>query len=113
MTIQEYEDEIIELIKDASIIDIHTSPDFQCDQTDGFPTSLCVNWDKGKAWLTLNYHLVDDDMDITQYLQGCAEFGIRNCVDAEDFDNLLDILGEDAYQSACLHEDDNITMEGI
>lgn len=113
MTIQEYEDNIKTLIAKASIVDIHTSPDFQCDQTDGFPTSLCVNWDKGKAWLTLNYHLVDDDMDITQYLQGCADFGIRNCADIDEFNSLLKLLGDDAYESAWLPEDDDITMEGI
>ncbi len=43
MTIQEYEDRVKGIIADASIVDIHTSPDFQCDQTDGFPTSLCVS----------------------------------------------------------------------
>ena len=25
--------------------EIYTSPDFQCDQTGGFPTSLCVCWE--------------------------------------------------------------------
>lgn len=26
--------------------EVYTSPDFQCDQTGGFPTSLCVCWEK-------------------------------------------------------------------
>lgn len=34
--------------------EVYTSPDFQCDQTGGFPTSLCVCWEKQKAWLELN-----------------------------------------------------------
>ena len=33
---------------------LDTSPDFQCDQTGGYPTSLTVNWTAGKAWLELN-----------------------------------------------------------
>ncbi len=33
--------------------EVYTSPDFQCDQTGGFPTSLCVCWEKQKAWLEL------------------------------------------------------------
>ena len=33
--------------------DVYVSPDFQCDRTGGYPTSLCVNWDKCKAWLQL------------------------------------------------------------
>ncbi len=113
MTIQEYEDRVKGIIAGASIVDIHTSPDFQCDQTDGFPTSLCVHWDKGKAWLTLNAHLVDDDTDVTPYLQGCADFGIRDCADAEDFNNLLKRLGEDAVDSAWLPEDEEQTMGGM
>ena len=29
--------------------EVYTSPDFQCDQTGSFPTSLCVCWEKQKA----------------------------------------------------------------
>lgn len=38
--------------------EVYTSPDFQCDQTGGFPTSLCVCWEKQKAWLELNENTV-------------------------------------------------------
>ena len=34
--------------------DFYQSPDFQCAQTGGYPTMLCVNWDEEKAWLKLN-----------------------------------------------------------
>ena len=33
--------------------EVYTSPDFQCDQTGGYPTSLCVNWEQKKAWLQM------------------------------------------------------------
>ncbi len=111
MTIREYENRIKDIIADATIVDIHTSPDFQCDQTDGFPSSLCVHWEKGKAWSTLNAHMIEDGTDITPYLQGCADYGIRNCADAEDFNTLLRQLGEDAYENACLPEEE--TEESI
>lgn len=34
--------------------DFYQSPDFQCAQTGGYPTMLCVNWDEEKAWLMIN-----------------------------------------------------------
>ena len=51
--------------------DTHVSPDFQCDQTGGFPVSLCVNWEEGKAWLMLNESLVmdRDDTELNYYRQ--------------------------------------------
>lgn len=82
------------------------SPDFQCDQTLGFPTSLCWNRKEGKAWLALKESLIDDDLDMAQFDKGVEEFGIRDCWDIDDFNNLLNELGEDAYQSAFMHGDD-------
>ncbi len=40
MTIKEFYAKRDALISDT--FDIYTSPDFQCDQTGGFPTSVCV-----------------------------------------------------------------------
>lgn len=82
--------------------DVHISPDFQCDQTGGFPTSLCVNWEEGKAWLQLNENLImdRDEMELNYYRQLCADFGVRDCQDEERFNALLRGLGEDALQSA-------------
>ena len=40
MTIDEFEKRIKAITADTDFSDIHTSPDFQCDQTGGFPTSL-------------------------------------------------------------------------
>ena len=54
--------------------EVYTSPDFQCDQTGGFPTSLCVCWEKQKAWLELNESLLmdRDDMELGYYRDLCA-----------------------------------------
>ena len=86
--------------------DVYVSPDFQCDRTGGYPTSLCVNWDKGKAWLQLNDNVNTDGVDVAKYEQLCADFGIVDCVDIEQFNQILSSLGEDAKLSASLPEDD-------
>ncbi len=106
MTYDEFMDKVENLNEDTDTIDIYSSPDFQCDQTGGFPTMLCVNWDKGKAWLQLNEFLVTKGMDLSEYEQKCADFGIRNCNDIEDFNNILKSLGDDAEQTASLSEND-------
>lgn len=84
---------------------IHTSPDFQCDQTGGFPTSLCVSWEKGKAWLELNEGMITDTYNMASYEHGCVQFGIRSCNDTETFNSLLRTLGEDAIQNAELFDE--------
>lgn len=100
-------DKINEIINDEGSLNIYTSPDFQCNQTGGFPTSLCVCWSKGKAWLKLNENILADrdEMELDYYRDLCADFGIRNCFDTEDFNNLLKELGEDAYATAHIPEE--------
>ena len=116
MTVEEYERKIKEIVSETDLSDIHTSPDFQCDQTGGFPTSLCACFEKGMAWLTLNAHLAPDGVDIAAYEQLCADYGIRLCCDAEQYNELLKDLGEDAYNTAYLPEDgetEGLSMGGI
>lgn len=64
------------------------------------PTFLNIHWNSGTAWLTLNYTLVDEDFDITEYEQACADWGIRDCNSIEEFNSLLESLGEEAYSYA-------------
>ncbi len=111
MKLKQFEKERRALTKDASIADIHTSPDFQCNQTNGFPTSICVYWAKGKAWLELNEWVAGFDEDLSEYKQGCADFGIRDCHSVEDFDAILKELGEDAIQSAGLTDEEIEELE--
>jgi hypothetical protein len=87
---------------------IYTSQDFQSDQTEGFPASLCWDWDADKAWLELNESLVydRDEMELNYYRQLCKDFGERSCCDADDFNALLEELGEDAVHNAWIHGDD-------
>ena len=104
MKYEEFKKEVDRIQSRVGILDIHTSPDFQCDQTDGFPTSLC--WAEGKAWLELNESLIHEGEDLSKYDQMCAEFGIRDCEDIEDFNELLEELGRDAMESAYLYPEE-------
>lgn len=109
MSYDEFMHQLELLNEDTDAIDIYTSLYFQCDQTGGYPTLLCVNWDKGKAWLQLNESLCYDE-DVSGYQQLCAEFGIHDCNTVDDFNNILNSLGEDARQTAFLPDEDDYTM---
>lgn len=114
MTYDEWQKKTAELYRSG---EVYTSPDFQCDQTGGFPTSLCVCGEQNKAWLELNENLLmdRDDMELGYYRDLCADYGIRSCCDIEDFNRLLQGLGEDAVQSAELFPDEGegFTMGGM
>lgn len=86
--------------------DTHVSPDFQCEQSGGFPVSLCVNWEQEKAWLALNYSLVESGQDVSSYEKMCADFGFKQCCDTDQYNDILRGLGEDAIQSAEIIPDD-------
>lgn len=72
MNYDEFIHKLEQLNEDTDTIDIYTSPDFQCNQTGGFPTMLCVNWDKGKAWLQINELLVSDNDSICRRVESSA-----------------------------------------
>lgn len=110
MNYDEFSEKIEGIVRGSKLIDIHTSPDFQCDQTGGFPVSLCVCWEKGKAWLSLNESLIDEDEDVSEYQEMCAQFGIRDCYDESDFNKILKELGNEAYENAQLEEDEGMEM---
>lgn len=77
-----------------------------------YPTCLCVCWTKGVAWLMLRYDLADDGVDLSEFEQGVADFGIRKCEDVDQFNALLKDLGEDAYDIGYIppEEDETETM---
>ena len=108
MSYDEFVHEIEELNKDTENVDIYTTEDFQSDKTGGYPTYLCVNWDKGKAWLQLNETFRYSNIE--HYQELCADFGIRDCNNTTDFNNILHSLGEDAEQVAYISDEDDFTM---
>ena len=105
MNYEEFKKQIDRIQARVGILGVHTSPDFQCDQTDGFPTLLC--WADGKAWLELNESLIHEGEDLSSYDRMCSDFGIRDCESIEDFNALLEELGDDAVQSATLYPEES------
>lgn len=63
---------------------------------------------KGKAWLEPNLFLLENCSlkEIDLIWNQCADFGIRDCYDANNFNELLKKLGEDAVQSATIYDED-------
>ena len=105
MTAEEFRNEISGIITDDSTLSMTVSPDFQCDQTGGFPTSLCVCWSQFKAWLQPNEFVDATPEQFQRAWQACADFGFRQCFNDEDHNNILKSLGEDAYNTAYIPED--------
>lgn len=103
-----HEQRIKEILEDYEMFSYYASPDFQCDQTKGFPTVLCVCFEKGLAWLELKKDILLDknEMELDCYRQLCADYGIRACHDNNQFNTLLKELGEDAYNTAYLTDED-------
>lgn len=95
-----------ELTEPASVEDIHTSPDFQCDQTGGYPTSLVWNITNGTAILQPSPAFDDDSEGARQCLRDCADWGVRPCASWEDYNDLLESIGEEAYENAAVPLDD-------
>ena len=78
--------------------DTETSFEFQCDETCGWPTCLMWNRAEGKAWLASNDNLGDNDPYYEKSMRACENFGIRSCESVDDFNRILDSLGENAQQ---------------
>ena len=87
--------------------DLHISPDFQSDQTEGFPASLCWDTRQNVAFLIPNESMADDETELAYYTKLCEDFGDRSCADRDDFNSILKELGEDADHSAWLPEQDD------
>lgn len=95
------------------IAEIYVSPDFQSDQTGGYPTMLCVNWEKEIAWLEPNKIIDSGDTNMHKISEMCADFGIKKCADAEQFNGILKDLGKDAYETACLPTEDEGQVQSL
>lgn len=105
MTYKELTEKIGTLLENRNLFDVDVSPDFQSEQTGGYPAYLCVLWDAGKAWLEPNEMLADGETDLSCAYQGCADFGIRDCPDRNAYNNLLAELGQDAVDMAWLPDE--------
>lgn len=108
MTVDQYFQRIGSIIRDPRLLEIDESADFQCDQTGGVPTSLCVCWEIGLVWLAPNLNMIDDSVDLTRVYQECADFGFTQCNSIEDYNDILKSLGGDAYENAYIPDDEDM-----
>ena len=93
-----------------TFVDTETSFEFQCDETGGWPTCLMWNRAEGKAWLAPSEHPDDDGGQYEKAMKNCEKFGIRNCESTEDFNEILDSLGEDAKQCKIYDQSEDIDI---
>lgn len=114
MTIGQYNAEVNRMRRIHGSYSLQISPDFQCNYTEGFPTSMGVCWEAEKAWLTLNESIPVGEAEAQHLWQLCADYGFKTCRNFNDFNRLLEGLGEDALRSAELIEDEEeIEMGGM
>ncbi len=99
----DFEKQIREL---NTFADTESSYDFQCNATGGWPTSLTWNHAEGKAWLAPNDSMDCDSAHFETAMKACERFGIRTCESVEDFNAILDSLGEDARQCKLYEENE-------
>jgi predicted NUDIX family NTP pyrophosphohydrolase len=90
---------------------VYSGADFQCDQTEGYPTVLCWDFEDETAWLEPAPAYDDDSPEAAQCRELCEEWGTRTCDSWEDYNDLLESIGEEAYQNAAmLDEEDGFDM---
>ncbi len=99
-----------QLRKLNNFADTESSFDFQCDATDGYPVCLTWNRSEGKAWLTPNESLGYEQSQFDEAMRACEKFGIRDCESVEDFNAILDSLGEDAASCKIYDETEDVDL---
>ena len=99
-----------EIRKLNTFADTEISFEFQCDETGGCPTCLMWNRAEGKAWLAPNGHLDDNEQYYEKAMQACEKFGIRTCESVEEFNEILDSLGDDAKQCKIYEETEDVDL---
>ncbi len=94
----------------ASFKNTEISFAFECDETGGWPVSLMWNHEKGKAWLS---PCAPPDINFERYeraVKDCERFGIRDCGSIEDFNSILDSLGENAQNCKIYNQSEDVNL---
>ena len=87
--------------------EIYSGQDFQCNATDGFPTVLCYDLVNNQAWLEPAPAFDDEDDPLCQEcMEACRAWGQRPCESWEDYNYLLERIGEEAYENAAVEIED-------
>ena len=91
----------------SSANEIYSGQDFQCDDTDGFPTVLCYDLANNQAWLEPAPAFCDEDDPLYEdCLEACRVWGTRHCESWEDYNDWLKFIGEEAYENAAVEIED-------
>ena len=99
--------ERVEQLRQVDDLDtLYTSADFQCDQMGGFPSVLVWNLAECEVWLEPREDMASSQEELDSVTAKAADWGFHLCCDAEDFNELLEDLGEDAVDNATIAEDD-------
>ena len=110
-----YERSVRRIMDAEKAVYIYISSFFKCEQTLGFPTSLCVCADQGKAWLMPDESRLAQTSDKKKrkaVMQSFADFGIRDCECRDDLLRLLRELGRDAVMHA-FSQDEKLSIFSI
>lgn len=100
MTKKEFENRIFNLGNDDRV---HSTGDFQCDASNGFPVILHWNAEEETAWIEPTWSLREDQYQ--EALAYCCEYGLHRCLNYKDFNAILRDLDRDAYTFWALAED--------
>lgn len=106
-TLSAFEKEICRL---GTFKDTESSFDFQCDETGGWPTCLMWNRTECKAWLAPSDSVCSYGGGYENAMRACEKRGIMNCESVEDFNAILDSLGEDAKQCKIYDDMDEVDI---
>ena len=89
-------------------MDYYSIGDFQCDETEGYPTLLCYYQTDsvGYAWLIPASCCLDEWIEDAKEV--CAKWGVRHIWNKHDINKLLiELLGEHEAQFYMLPEEES------
>ena len=91
------------------------SGDYYCGRTEGFPTCVCWDPDAQKIWLELNDGAASSEMvaDMAYYRGICEDWGVRDCVSANEYDLYLSELGAQPYDEIMINDQGMGGMGGM
>jgi hypothetical protein len=83
------------------------SGDYYCGYAQNYSVHVCWDPDAQKVWLELNDVTADDETyseDLARYQMYCEDWGVRDCVSANEYDLYLSELGAVPYDEAMAEE---------
>ncbi len=113
MKLEQFEAEKAIILSDVNLNEVYWSCEFTCELTNGIPICLCALLSKRKAWLDIDEFTAKKltTEQLSEVRCKCAEFGIHECYDSEDFNYILMDLGEEYDSDARMIDDAEIARQ--